>query len=206
MNYYRINPKLFDSKWAYPEIYANCLNYDHNVKEEYCPLCKRPVLGSKWLGPYNVYLSSKKIPNVLFGTCGMIFDMKFKNAFLNSNLKGIYNFQEYNVFYKGKQLEDTFFHPLIEFSKKKFEFSIEQNEKRQNNKSLPKCSLCRNSGRGAYDDGINFYFDENREYDIFRIYENPSQIYCNQEFYDFCLQNNFTNIIEHFERIVINQH
>ena len=42
------------------------------------------------------------------------------------------------------------------------------------------------------------YFTEAREFDIFRIYEQPGRLYCNQYFIDFCQQSNITNILEKY--------
>ena len=45
------------------------------------------------------------------------------------------------------------------------------------------------------------YFDNIRELDIFRIYEKPGEIYCNQIFYDFCKDYQLTNILEWMEEV-----
>ena len=202
MVYYRIDPELFGEKYAYATPYADCQNYDHNVKEAYCPLCGRAVGGSVWMGPYRLYVSSMKIPDVMYGVgFSMLISDRFKTAYESSTLHGVDSFQKYELFYRGKPIETDFFCPRIAYSSKKIEFAKAQNQNRIYDKSLPKCSLCRKSGNGRQDDGTRFYFDDIPEYDIFKIYEEPGKIYCSQKFLLFCQQSQFKNIVEYMREI-----
>lgn len=200
MKYYKLRPDLFGQRRAYGSIYANCNRYDHTTKEAYCPLCGRSVAPSKWIGPYKVYLSSSKIPDILFGTCPMLVSERVKDALGERMIRGIETYRKVEVFLHGKPLEINFYQIEISYSKKKILLARKLNEERMNDKTLPKCSLCR-SGNEPQKHFLQVYFDGERELDIFRIYEKPGQIYCNQVFYDFCQDHGFTNIIEWMEEV-----
>ncbi len=199
MQYYKIDPELFGNQWAYALPYTNCLNYDHNKQEAYCPLCKRGVGGSIWLGPFKVYLSSSKIPNIIYGTnFDILWDKSTVEKFKKSQLRGIDFFQNFEVFYRGKQIDMLYFAPVFAYSNKKLSYAKRLNEQRQQNKSLPKCSLCmRSNGRLS-----ELYFDDVYEYDIFKIYERPGELFCNDRFKRFCEDNAISNILEFMKPIV----
>lgn len=84
---------------------------------------------------------------------------------------------------------------------KKVDFAKEKNRQRVTNKSLPKCSLCMKSGNGDLDNWKEIYFNEDLEFDIFKIYERRGELYCNQNFVDFCRNNDITNIDNYFKEI-----
>ena len=200
MKYYKLNPDLFGRRWAYGMIYADCNRYDHQTKEAYCPLCGRAVGGSKWIGPYRIYLSSSKIPDFVFGSCPMLVNGRVKDAFIENGLLGIGAFASIEVFYSGKPANQPFYRIEIGYSQKKIALAKELNDARKSDKSLPRCSLCK-SGNDPQNHFWKVYFDGERELDLFRIYEKPGEIYCNQVFYDFCKENQFTNILEWMEEI-----
>lgn len=198
MQYYKIKPELFIGKWAYALPYKNCLNYDHSRQEVYCPLCKRGVGGSVWLGPFKVHLSSLKIPSVIYGTnFDSLWDKSTVEKFQQSQLKGIDRFQSFEVFYKGKQTELLYFAPVFAYSNKKISYARELNEQRKKDKSLPKCSLCKKSNGGL----SALYFNDDYEYDIFKIYECPGELFCNERFKNFCIENSISNIVEYMKPI-----
>ena len=199
MQYYKIDPDRFGKRWAYALPYTNCLNYDHEKQEAYCPLCKRGVGGSVWLGPFRVYLSSSKIPNVIYGTnFDALWDESTVEKFQKAQLRGVDGFQSFEVFCRGRQTDLSYFAPVFAYSSKKFSYAKERNEQRKHDKSLPKCSLCRKTDRRLLD----FYFDDVYEYDIFKIYELPGQLFCNDRFKRFCEDNAISNILEFMKPIV----
>ena len=199
MQYYRIDPDRFGNKWAYALPYTNCLNYNHDRQEAYCPLCNRGVGGSVWVGPFNVYLSSLKMPNIMYGTnFDVLWDESTVAKFQESQLKGIECFQKFEVFYKGKAIDWSYFAPIFAYSAKKFSYAKKLNEQRKQNKSLPKCSLCKKSNDGLSD----LYFDDVYEYDIFKIYECPGELFCNERFKKFCEYHAINNILDFMRPIV----
>ena len=199
MQYYKIDPDRFGKKWAYALPYTNCLNYDHNKKEAYCPLCKRAVGGSVWLGPFKVYLSSAKTPNVMYGTnFDVLWDKSTVEKFQKTQLRGIDSFQSFEVFYKGKKTDLLYWAPVFAYSNKKLSYAKELNEQRKQDKSLPKCSLCKKTNNRFYD----IYFDDVDEYDIFKIYERPGELFCNERFKQFCEDNAISNILEFMKPII----
>lgn len=200
MKYYKLRPDLFGRKWAYGTIYAHCNRYDHTIKDAYCPLCQRPVAASKWMGPYQIYFSSSKIPDIVFGNCPMLVNGRVKEALIQSGIRGIEAFESVEVFLRGNAVEMDFYQIKIGYSQKKIALAKELNEARKVDKSLPRCSLCK-SGNEPKTQFSEVYFDNIRELDIFRIYEKPGEIYCNQIFYDFCKDYQLTNILEWMEEV-----
>ncbi|MBQ9746635.1 MAG: hypothetical protein IJW21_07400 [Clostridia bacterium] len=190
MNYYRIKPNRLSPKWAYAERAWGNLNYSHSEKEAYCPLCGREMLGAKWLGPYAFSLSSGEIPDFIFSARDVLVSERAKGALQKNLLCGIESFTECEVYRRDAKIETKFYLPKFAFSQKKAEFARSKNEKRATDKTLPRCSLCMVNEKN----NENFYFDGTEEYDIFRIYERPYELFCTQKFLDFCEANGFTGI------------
>ena len=197
MNYYRIKPNRLSPKWTWAEREWGSLNYSDAEKETYCPLCGREMLGAKWLGPYRFTLSSGEIPDFIFGARDVLVSERVKRFYEKSHLPGIESFAECEVFRKNVPVETKFYMPKFAFSQKKLEFAKAENEKRENDKSLPRCSLCRVGEKK----NENFYFDGTEEYDIFRIYERPHELFCTQKFLDLCESNGFSGINDSVEKI-----
>ena len=63
------------------------------------------------------------------------------------------------------------------------------------------CPLCMRSGNGLTNAFREIYFDDQDEYDIFRVYEKRTNIYCNERFIQFCKDNKLTNIAEWFVKV-----
>lgn len=107
-----------------------------------------------------------------------------------------------NTFYKkGCPTEQPYYLMKIAYSNKKYDYAVQQNERRKSDKSLPKCSLCMRSGNGLTNAFREIYFDDQDEYDIFRVYEKCTNIYCNERFIQFCKDNKLTNIVEWFVKV-----
>ena len=202
MNYYKIDPDIFSEKWAYGEVYSKCIKYDHTIKPITCPLCGRDIEGSKWLGTYDIIVNKKKLGDIIYGIPNLfLVSERFVSACRKFNIKGFSNFIEVNLYYRSEKLDDRYFQTEINYSMKKVDFAKEQNRKRVTNKSLPKCSLCMKSGNGDLDNWKKIYFNEDLEFDIFKIYEKRGELYCNQNFVDFCRNNDITNIGNYFKEI-----
>ncbi len=197
MKYYEIKPDLFGNCWAYGEAYNNCLNFDHNIKPKVCPLCGRDLEGSKWLGPYNIMVNKKKMGDAIFGVPDLhLFSERFYNAYLQSDLKGIENFTEMNLFYRGEKIESKYYQISINYSMKKFSYAEERKKQRVFDKSIPRCPLCMKSGNGVLDNWRDIYFDNQTDFDIFKIFEQRGRVFCNERFLTFCDINHFTNLVE----------
>ena len=197
MRYYEIKPHKFGELWAYGEVYYNCLNFDHSIKPKVCPMCGRDLEGSKWLGPYNIMVNKKKMGDFIYGVPDLFLcSERFYNAYLQADLKGIDEFTEMNLFYRGKKVEAKYYQISIGYSMKKFAYAKERKEQRKFDKSIPRCPLCMRSGNGAFDNWRELYFDDQIELDIFRIFEKRGRAYCNERFVTFCAENHFTNMVE----------
>ncbi len=200
MKYYEIKADLFGDKWAYGMSCTDSPIFDHKNAPT-CPLCGAKVEGSPWSGPYDVKINKKKHGDFIYGVPSLFMaSERFVNSFFAEDLKGIVSIQKINILCRKKPIEDTFFQLEIAFSGKKMEYAKAQNEKRKTDKSLPRCSLCK-KGNGVLDNWQEIYFNDEYEYDIFKIYERPGRYFCTQRFVDFCEENKFQNIIESFYEI-----
>ena len=121
---------------------------------------------------------------------------RFYNAYLQTDLKGLDEFTEINLFYRGKKVEAKYYQVSISYSMKKFAYAKERKEQRKFDKSIPRCPLCMRSGNGIFDNWREIYFDDQIELDIFRIFEKRGKTFCNERFVTFCAENHFTNMIE----------
>lgn len=204
MKYYKIDPDLFGAEWAYGEVYSQCIRYDPSVRPVTCPLCGRDIEGSRWVGEYNVMVSRKKLGDVIYGVPDLLLvSERFVALCKQNHIRGITQFTEVSLFYRGKKLDTRYFQATIGYSMKKLAFAKEQNRKRMSDKSLPKCSLCMKSGNGAKDDWKQRYCTGEPDADIFKIYEKKGRFFCDQVFVDFCKENKITNIIDYFREIVV---
>lgn len=174
------------------DTYEKCLNFNHQQKDAYCPLCNRAVEGSVWEGPYQFYVRSSKLTDILFPLAPvyMLFSKRLVDSFAQEGLTGIKALKECEIFYKGEKIDQTYYIPIFEYSLKAIEYAVEKNEQRKSNKLLPRCSLCMkpNSEKDI------LYFGESKEYDIFNVYDRHGEIFCSKDFMKFCNKFNIDYI------------
>lgn len=193
MKYYAVQSS-FLRPWAIPQPYTDCLNFDHAQKETYCPFCGAPITGSVWVGPYNCYIPSLKLADVLYGGCpSILLSRRFLDLFEKEGLTGIRDVTEIHLFYRKKEIEQKYYYPSFAYSQKTLDYATQKNRV---NGYKTGCALCERddySNREKY----SLYFDGQREYDIFRTYDRPGRIYCNDIFVEFCRKHKIQNIVEH---------
>ncbi|MBE6666190.1 MAG: hypothetical protein E7603_08255 [Ruminococcaceae bacterium] len=179
------------------DIYEKCLKFNHQLKDAYCPLCNRAVEGSVWEGPYQFYVRSSKLTDILFPLAPvyMLFSERFLDLLKAEGLTGIKSLKECEIFYKGARIDRTYYIPTFEYSAKAIEYAALKNEERKINKLLPRCSLCMKPNL----EKDSLYFGESEEYDIFKIYDRPGTIFCSKRFYEFC--NKLEIFVFKFEKI-----
>lgn len=183
--------------------YADSGNYDYTKPRKVCPLCGTMVEGFVWLEPHNVKLSSKRVGDFV-DVCpvGWACNESTKNLMQQCGIRGIGEFLPINTFYKKDcPTERSYYVMQIAYSNKKYDYAVQQNERRKYDKSLPKCSLCKRSGNGKLDNFREIYFNDQDEYDIFKVYEKPTDIFCNERFIQFCKDHGLTNIVERFKEV-----
>ena len=89
-NYYVVKQNIH-CKQVSIDTYERCLNYNHQQKDAYCPLCHRFVEGSSWEGPYQFYVRSLNLTDVLFPLAPvyMLLSQRFVDSFYQAGLTGI---------------------------------------------------------------------------------------------------------------------
>ena len=173
------------------DTYEKCLNFNHQQKGAYCPLCNRFVEGSVWEGPYQFYVRSSKLTDILspLAPVSMLFSKRFVDLFNQEGLTGIKSLKECEIFYKGEKIDQIYYIPVFEYSTKAIEYAITKNEQRKSNKLLPRCSLCMKPNF----EKDSLYFEEPKEFDIFKVYDRHGEIFCSKAFVQFCSKLNITN-------------
>jgi hypothetical protein len=150
------------------------------------------VEGSVWEGPYQFYVRSSKLTDILFPLAPvyMLFSKRLVDSFAQEGLTGIKALKECEIFYKGEKIDQTYYIPIFEYSLKAIEYAVEKNEQRKSNKLLPRCSLCMkpNSEKDI------LYFGESKEYDIFNVYDRHGEVFCSKDFMKFCNKFNIDYI------------
>lgn len=191
MNYYEVQLH-FSAKWASPDPYEDCYNIDHSQKEAYCPICGRGVTASKWVGPYCLYIRSRKLADVLWcGSPQFMVSERFLELFSKEGLTGIRDTQEMELYYRKQRIEERYYEPLLEYSQKCMEYAIKKNKDCTYKAG---CALCETDDYYNVEK-YNLYFDDTLEYDLFRIYDRPGRIYCTERFLEFCRKYQIKNII-----------
>ena len=190
-NYYIVKQNIH-CKQVSVDTYEHCLNYNHQQKDAYCPLCHRFVEGSSWEGPYQFYVRSLNLTDVLFPLAPvyMLLSRRFVDSFYQAGLTGIKALKECEMFYKGEKIPQQYYIPIFEYSDKAKEYAMLKNEERKADKSLPRCSLCMNPHREKAD----LYFGGNKEFDVFKVYDRHGTIFCSEAFVLLCKELGVNNI------------
>lgn len=178
-----------------PEIYDYCLNFDYSTPHTICPLCGRSINGATWKGPYDFFCRSKNLPGMViawYPSGRLVMNGDFLRRFRERGLIGIDDTTECRIFYRKQPIDIPFFIPKIAFSQKLIPYAMAKNEERKTNKNLPRCSLCMVRHSPIAHD---YYFNQEKEYDIFRRYDDMATIYCTGSFRDFCLEMNIPGFI-----------
>lgn len=190
-NYYTLNQNI-NYKQISVDTYERCLNFNHQQKDAYCPLCHRAIEGSSWEGPYQFYVRSHDLTDLLFPLAPvyMLLSQQFVDSFYKAGLTGLKSLKECELFYQGEKIPHKYYIPVFEYSDKTKEYAILKNEERKVNKSLPKCSLCMNPNKEKYD----LYFNGQKDYDIFNVYDRHGTVFCSEAFVQFCKELGINNV------------
>lgn len=174
------------------DVYDRYVNYNHECKEAYCPLCHRFVEGSVWEGPFSFYVRTLKLTDVLFPLAPvyMLVSDKFIDWFYQAGLTGIKSLKDCDIFYKKEKIKQKYYIPIFEYSGRAIPYAIQKNEERKSDKSLPRCSLCMNSNS----EKDNLYFGSSKEFDVFKVYDRPGKIFCSEDFLKLCNAHQINNI------------
>lgn len=166
-----------------PLVYDRCLNFDHSTPEAVCPLCGRRIAGSRWLGPYELFTASPRLPEMMLaGLYDCLVSQVFLDAFRARGLSGIGVVGQCRIFYRKQAIEKPYFMASFSYSQKAMYYARERNALRAVDKSLPRCSLC----MGGTREKDQLYFDGVPEYDVFKKYDNGGKDFCTEAFREFC--------------------
>lgn len=181
--YYIIKENIQD-KHPSIDVYNDCLRFDHQHKEAYCPLCNRFIEGSVWEGPYTFYVRSLQLTDVLFPLAPVyiLFSEKFVNMFYQEGLTGIKSMKACEILFRGEKIPQKYFIPVLEYSNKALDYALTKNNERTSNKLLPRCSLCMKPNR----EKDNLYFGDPTEFDIFKVYDRHGDLFCSESFVQLC--------------------
>ena len=191
MSEYYIAKNNIHCKQISIDTYEKCLNFNHQQKDAYCPLCHRFVEGSVWEGPYQFYVRSSKLTDILspLTPVSVLFSKRFVDLFNQEGLTGIKSLKECDIFYKGEKISQTYYIPDFEYSTKAIAYAIAKNEQRKSDKHLPRCSLCMKPNF----EKDSLYFGEPKEFDIFKVYDRHGEIFCSKAFVQFCSKLDIDN-------------
>ena len=111
MSFYVLNNHLFDdddygiSDRIEPINRGDC---------DYCDLCGRPISLLKWLPPYNVRVTKKRLGDIIVGDVHpFLVSLKFKDLYEQGGFKGIERFSPVQLYFRRKTLEDAYYYPHI---------------------------------------------------------------------------------------------
>lgn len=178
-----------------PDVYRQCVRYDHDTPRMTCPLCGRVIEGSTWTGPYDFYVGTPRLPGLVYSwalqTDNLLTSQDFLDCVHARGLTGIVSVQPCRIFCRKKQIDTPFLMPAFAYSQKAVRYAAVRNEARKTDKSLPRCSLCMGSTREK--DAL--YFDGKKEFDVFKKYDNCAHIYCTEPFRALCMEMNVPGIL-----------
>lgn len=114
MKFYVINNHLFeDSTFGYGEEPEN-INLGPSIK---CDVCGSSLTLMKWLPPYEIRVSKRKLGDFIFGTFeNFIVSSRFRKYFESENLKGIKSFRPVSLYFRKNLLDEEYYFPDIELA------------------------------------------------------------------------------------------
>lgn len=187
---YCLGYNRFGKGWAYLETEDN--TKFSGVEE--CPLCGRAVSMMKWQPPLNVFLSSKKIGDLIFGTLPYpIVSARFKELYEASDLRGIKEFRKVDrIRYKKEIINADYYY--IQPERFNVNVAVAKGEHIISEDKYI-CELCTPTKKVYMAlDGL-IIGDEAHTIngDIFLIYTQGDTVFCNERFAQFCKDNKMKN-------------
>jgi len=186
--YVIVNNLFDDSSLGYGEHKSE--NYNTG-KAQYCEGCNLPVSMLEWLPPYEIKVSKKELGDFIFGTySGFMISERFKVKYEQSDLVGLNEFEEVDIYYKKKKLSDNYFYPKIPLINAFVNLELVDFE----DKNL--CDVCQ-KGNSIINqiDGVQFINQERIKEDIFFTTSlGQAQIFISKKFKEFVDETNFKNI------------
>jgi hypothetical protein len=114
MSFFVLNNHLFDD-----DDYAICEDLPGiNLGEgDDCDLCGSPITPMKWLPPYEVRVTKKRLGDFIFGDVNpFLVSQKFKDLYEAGGFKGIERFSPVQLYFRRKPLDAAYYFPHIPFN------------------------------------------------------------------------------------------
>jgi hypothetical protein len=111
MSFFILNNHLFDD-----DVYAICEDLPGiNLGDcDYCDLCGGAISLLKWLPPYKVRVTKKRLGDFIFGDVNpFLVSQKFKDLYEAGGFKGIDRFNPVELFFRRQPLEVAYYFPRI---------------------------------------------------------------------------------------------
>ena len=120
MSFYVLNNHLFDD-----DDYAICEDLPgiNLGPAERCEVCNSPITHKKWLPPYKVRVTKKRLGDFIFGDVNpFLVSQKFKDLYESGGFKGIERFSRVELFFRRQPLEAAYYFPHIPFNYNNMDF------------------------------------------------------------------------------------
>jgi hypothetical protein len=114
MSFYVLNNHLFDD-----DTFAICEDLPGiNLGEgDDCEICGSFLTGMKWLPPYKVRVTKKRLGDFIFGDVNpFLVSQKFKDLYESGGFKGIERFSQVELFFRRQLLEAVYYFPHIPYN------------------------------------------------------------------------------------------
>jgi hypothetical protein len=164
MSFYVLNNHLFDD-----DDFAICEKLKPvNLGEgDDCEVCGSPITPMKWLPPYNVRVTKKRLGDFIFGSVTpFLVSEKFKDLYESGGFKGIERFSKVELYFRRQPLEAAYYFPHIppNFHKADFERCGIKND------PATTCPRCQHGGNPDKSDMTGMYWEDEAgiEEDILR--------------------------------------
>ena len=141
MSFYVLNNHRFDD-----DDYAICEKVKPVSLSEGddCDLCGSPITPMKWLPPYLVRVSKKRLGDFIFGSVNpFLVSQKFKDLYESGGFKGIERFSQVELFFRRQPLEAVYYFPHIPYNYNNTDF---ERSGIKNNPATT-CPRCQHGGK-----------------------------------------------------------
>jgi hypothetical protein len=120
MSFYVLNNHRFDD-----DNFAICEDLPGiNLGEgDDCEVCGSPITPMKWLPPYKVRITKKRLGDFIFGDVNpFLVSQKFKDLYELGEFKGIKSFSRVQLYFRRQPLEVAYYFPHIPFNYNNMDF------------------------------------------------------------------------------------
>jgi hypothetical protein len=121
MSFYVLNNHLFDD-----DDYgiSDRIEPINRAPADRCEVCNSPISLKKWLPPYNVKVTKKRLGDIIVGDVHpFLVSQKFKDLYEAGGFKGIERFSPVQLYFRRQPMDAAYYFPHIPYNYNNIDFA-----------------------------------------------------------------------------------